>query len=313
MENNSTKKISSNYTLNNGLKMPRIGLGTYAIENIGEIVYQSIKDGVRLIDTAYIYENESVIGAAIKKAIDDKLVTRPELFIVTKLPTTWRHKSNEIILKQLKNLGLDYVDLYLDHWPYGESLDEQNNKNYKALHILWAELEGLVEKGFAKSIGVSNYNVQLLMDLLIYAKIKPVVNQFELHPYLPQKNLVKYCLDNKVAITAYNSLSKGKYVDAYHGKQKEEKNLDLLSEPIVKELSEKYKVGAGNIALNWALAQDINVIPSTANPSRMKENLKSLEFNLSKEDLEKLDSLNINYRFNSPLQYPFGQGIDIFA
>lgn len=313
MDNSSDNKISSTFNLNNGLKMPRVGLGTYAIDNIADIVYQSIKDGVRLIDTAFIYENEEVIGGAIKRAIADKLVTREELFIVTKLPITWRHKASEIISQQLKNLGVDYVDLYLDHWPFGQNLDDENKVHQKPLHILWAELESFVEKGFSKSIGVSNYNVQLLMDLLTYAKIKPAVNQFEVHPYLTQKNLVKYCLDNKIAITAYNSLAKGKYVEVYHGKDKQEKSLDLLSETITIELAKKYNVGAGNIVLNWALIQDICVIPSTANPNRMKENLKSLEFKLSKEDIEELNALNIPYRFNESLQYPFGQNIDIFA
>ena len=170
-------------------------------------------------------------------------------------------------------------------------------------------MENLVNKGLTKSIGISNYNVQLIMDLLSYAKIKPVMNQIEFHPYLAQQSLKEYCQKQGIHLTAYNSICRGKYVGTYHTKA----NLDLLNEPIVKDLAAKYNVNPGHIALNWALVQDVVVIPSTANPKRMKENLKALDFKLNKEDVEKINKLDINYRFNPPQQYDFSLGVDIFA
>lgn len=307
LDNN--QKLPFTLKLNNGTEIPRIGLGTYAIDTIEDIVFQSIKDGVRHIDTASVYENEDKVGRAINKAIKEGIVKREDLFIVTKLWINNKHKDvDQVIQKQLKDLGLDYVDLYLDHWPYSIYKDEKGQLKSVGIQKNWSNLESLVKKGYTKSIGVSNYNVQLIMDLLTYANIKPVMNQIELHPYLLQKNLREFCHNNQINITAYNSICKGKYT-SYH----KNTNLDLLNEPIIKDLAEKYKVGPGHIALNWALVQDIVVIPSTANPKRMKENLKALDFKLTKEDVEKINKLDMNYRFNPPQQHEFGLGIDIFA
>jgi diketogulonate reductase-like aldo/keto reductase len=145
------------------------------------------------------------------------------------------------------------------------------------------------------------------MDLLSYCEIKPVVNQVEFHPYLNQKNLYKYCMDNGIFITAYNSLTKGDYVSQFSHK------LNLLEETKIKELAEKHQTTAGLICLNWALTQEIIVIPATANPKRMRENLQALNFKLSTDDLKDLESLNINYRFNPSTQWQGFGGVDIFA
>jgi diketogulonate reductase-like aldo/keto reductase len=213
--------------------------------------------------------------------------------------------------ESLNSLGLTYVDLYLDHWSYNFFDDKETGKQVGPvpLHVFWPMMEDLVNKGLTKSIGVSNYNVQLLSDLLSFAKIKPVVNQFECHPYLTSRELVKYCNSVRVYVMVYNSLCRGDYTKGQITKQ-----LNLLEDPEFKKVAEKYNTTTGFLALNWALSQDILVIPSTNTPNRMKENLQALNFKISKEDLNELhEQLNKNYRFNEPKTYDWTKGIDIFA
>ena len=148
------------YSLCSGYKIPAIGLGTFDMKNVEEVVYASIKDGIRLIDTASGYLNEEGVGKAMEKAIDEKLVTREDLYIITKLNTTDRHDPEAAIKASLQRLNLTYVDLYLDHWPLSIILEGDNIIGKNPLHIVWSEMESLVEKGYTKSIGGSNYNVQ---------------------------------------------------------------------------------------------------------------------------------------------------------
>ncbi len=297
MNSNSTT-ISKTIKLNNGIEMPRVGLGTHEIPDLANVIYESIKLGLKMIDTAFRYGNEKEVGEGINKAIKDGIVERKDLFIVTKLAYFQRHKPHEAILNQLKILNLEYIDLYLDHW--GMSVNVVDGEVIKTpTHVLWKNMEDLVKKGYTKSIGVSNYNVQLLMDLLSYCEIKPVVNQVEFHPYLATENLLKYCEKNEVYFMAYNSICRGTYVDQYHGSVK----LNLLEEEIVKEMSKKYEKTVGQIVLNWALSQNNIVIPSTSKPSRIKENLETLDFRMSKEDVEKVSKLNNGYRFGGSLNW----------
>jgi diketogulonate reductase-like aldo/keto reductase len=307
MENDSLATIPFYIKLNNGYDIPIIGMGTSNQQDLSNIIYESIKDGLRSIDTASIYRNEREVGEGINRAINDGIVKREELFIVTKLWITDKHQPEESIKKQLKELNLDYVDLYLDHWPI--SIYKIDDKMYRTpIHQVWKNMENLVKKGYTKSIGVSNYSVQILMDLLTYCEIKPVVNQVEYHPYLHQANLHKYCMDNGIYLIAYNSLTKGAYTSVHS-----DKNLILIEEPLIKNLATKYNKTPGQICLNWALVQKVFVIPATSNSKRMKENLNSLSFKLSNEDMNSLKSLNIDFRFLSSTQYSFCMGYDIFA
>lgn len=302
------KTISENLTLNNGLQMPRVGLGTYAIKGLDEIVYESIKDGVRLIDTASFYKNEKEVGTGIQKAISEGIVKREEMFVVTKLWIYEKSNPEEAIKRSLENLGLEYIDLYLDHWPHNIYTDPQTEQVVKVpLHILWKNMENLVNKGYTKSIGVSNYNNQNILNLLSFCEIKPVVNQVELHPYLAQEQLHNFCKENNIHLMAYNSICRGVYA-------KRKGELYLLEEDIIKSMAEKYNTSIGNIALNWALVQDVIVIPGTSNPRRMKENLKSLSFRLSEEDLKEITNrLDKGFRFNTPKAKDFSSCYDIYA
>jgi len=283
-----------NYTtLNNGVKMPLAGLGTYNIQNLADNIYESIKNGLRLIDTAQFYKNEKEVGEGINKAIKENIVERKDLFVLTKLWNTSKHIPEETLINQLKDLNLDYVDLYLDHWP--TQINEVDGKIIKTpMHILWKNMENLVKKGLTKSIGVSNYNIQSLMNLLSFCEIKPVLNEVEFHPYFHQKELLNFCKNNDIQLLAYNSLCRGVYTKRAHNK---EVNYNLLEENVIVELAKKYNKTPGQIALNWAIYQNVAVIPASGKPYRVKENIESAYFRLSKEDYEKVCGLNIGYRF----------------
>ena len=281
--------------------------------DISEVVYTSIKDGVRLIDTAANYGSEEGIGKGIKKAIDEGIVKREDLFITTKLSTHERKDPEQGIKNSLKRLGLAYVDLYLDHWPKFFDYDKETGKkiNILPLHKLWPLMESFVEKGYTKYIGVSNYSVQTLLNLLSFCKIKPLVNEVESHPYLNQKKLLEFCKSEDILLFGYNPLVLGKYCEKT---VPEKKDRDLLNEKVITDLAKKYNKTSGQIIFNWFLAKDIIPIPMTSNPHRMKENLVATEFKLSKEEVEAIDGLNRNQRFGrSDVWKIYNQIVDVFA
>ena len=296
------------------MKNIKLGLGTAQIgntKNISEVVYNSIKSGIRLIDTAEVYGSEVGVGLGIKKAIEEGIVKREDLFIITKCYPYSKNDPENAIKNSLKNLKLDYVDLYLDHWPAFVEINEKGeNYNLNPMHILWPKFESLIEKKYTKNIGVSNYNVQSLVNLLSFCKIKPFANEVEFHPYLYQKNLLSYCEKENIKIIAYNPICKGNY--DYH-KGKEKLNLDLLNEQIIKELSNKYKKTPGQIVLNWEINKNVIPIPATSKTTRMKENLGALEFTMDESDIKKIDNLNKNYRFSSSICWNVIGKYDIFA
>ena len=301
--------LDKKLTLNNGLVCPIIGLGTCAINNVEEVVYQSIKDGTRLIDTASIYKNEEDVGKGIKRAFDEGIVKREDLFIVTKCWVTEKADPEKALKSSLEKLQLAYVDLYLDHWPCGKDYTGENKFENICVKDLWAKFEKLVEQGLTKSIGVSNYNVQNLLIILSFCKIKPVIDEVEFNPYLYQKDLKEFCDKEDIKIFAFNPLVKGVYCKTYE-KEIEEKKLDLLNEDIVKVLAKKYDKTPGQIILNWYNYVGVIVIPGTSKPERMKENLAAITFEMEKEDYEALSKLNKTFRFCVPFDL---YGIDIFA
>ena len=298
--------------LNNNLKCPIIGLGTALIEGEKDIdvVYQSIKDGVRLIDTCPA--NEEFVGKGIKKAINEGIVKREELFIVTKLELDEKEDPEKALRKSLERLQLKYVDLYLDHWPSCVCINDSKKYSLIPVRETWEKMEALVKPDLTKSIGVSNYNVENLFNILSVCKIKPVVNEVEFHPYLYQKDLKEFCDKEKIIIFSYNPLVKGGYCKERHEEVMKEKNLDLLNEDIVKSLAEKYKKSVGQIILNWHIHLGIIPIPGTKNPQRMKENLGSIDFEMEEKEYELISKLCEEKEFRFCDSYGIF-GIDIFA
>ena len=298
--------IPTTKKLNNDIEIPLIGLGTSRVKNVEEVVYHSIKDGVRLIDTALLYKNEEDIGKGIKRAIDDGIVKREELYIVDKLWIDDKSDPEKALREAFKRLNLDYIDLYLDHWPCGNV--HLKDKDYKTISIfeLWPKMESLVDKGLTKSIGCSNYNVQSLLNLLSFCRIKPVVNQVEFHPYYYQKGLKDFCDKENIALMAYYTMARGNgarnYIKEHNGE------MDIFKEKDIKHLAKKYDKTPGQIILNWHIHQGNIAIPSTSNLDRMKENLGALNFEMKDSDVEKLCKYGKKMKFCGCVRF-FGYNI----
>jgi methylglyoxal/glyoxal reductase len=256
-------------TLANGVQMPMIGFGTYLITDAKE-AYDSVRfaidAGYRHIDTAALYQNEEAVGRAIRECG----VERSELFVVTKM---WNSEHGyDTAIKafdaSLKRMGLDYIDLYLIHWP------KPQNKN------TWKAFEQLYQQGLTKAIGVSNFHRHHLEDLLPSAIIKPMVNQVEFHPYLVQKNLVDFCQQNGIVYEAWSPLMQGKVFDI----------------PLLQQLSIKYQRTISQIVLRWNIELGVVTIPKSTNPLRIKENIDLFGFELEKSDIDKITQLDKNQR-----------------
>ena len=318
--------ISKILKLNNGLEIPLMGLGTTRLRNLDDankslkdddrmkdvedVVYHSIKHGTRLIDTASKYENEVEVGKGINKAINEGIVKREDLFVVTKMWPNEKEDPEKALRQSLERLQLSYVDLFLDHWPSGKCYNGKNDFKLVSVKDMWPKMEKLVEDKLTKSIGVSNYNVQNLLIVLSICKIKPVVNEVEFHPYLYQKDLKEFCDLENIKIIAYYPLIKGVNYKSRFPKILNEKKLDLLNEEIVKNLAEKYSKTVGQIILNWHVHLGVIPIPGSANTERMKENLAAIEFKMEDKDYELISSLDKKFRFCDGIGI---YGIDIFA
>ena len=222
-----------------------------------------------------------------------------------------KEDPEKALRSSLSRLQLDYVDLYLDHWPSSKCYTGKNEFKLVSVKDLWPKMEKLVEQGLTKSIGVSNYNVQNLLIILSICKIKPVVNEVEFHPYLYQKDLKEFCDKEGIKIVSYYPLIKGVNFKTRYGTKMIEKGMDLLNEEVVKNLAKKYGKTVGQILLNWHIHLGVIPIPGTSNTERMKENLGAADFKMDEKDIEALCSFNEKqHRFCDG----FGiYGIDIFA
>jgi diketogulonate reductase-like aldo/keto reductase len=255
--------------LNNGTTMPIVGLGTWLSkpEDVYNSVLTALENGYRHIDTAMIYQNEEAIGKAIK----DSGVKREDIFVTTKLWNT--DQGYEEALKafdlSLKKLGLEYVDLYLIHWFKGY---EKAVKSYRALEYIY-------ESGRAKAIGVSNYNVHHLMNILNNCKIPPMVNQVETHVTLQNHFLHQYCKENKIQLEAYAPLMSYRIEE-------------LLKNEVMMKIAEKHNKTVPQIAIRWLVERDIVVIPKSITPSRIIANYDVFDFSLDDDDMQEIRKVN---------------------
>ena len=273
--------------------MPKVGLGTYQISETEPIVKAILEAGYRHLDTAYKYENEEIVGAAVKQAIErsEGKVKREDIFVVTKLWHNQYENPEQAIKESLAKLGLEYVDLYLIHWPASFFTEGK-----KPLHRLWAELEALVDKGLVKSIGVSNFNVQLLCDLLCYARIKPVCNQVELHPYCVQDGLVSFMKEQNIVPVAYCPIGRPTPQDGSSTDGKgSEKIPDIRQDNGAQAIAEKHGRSVLQIVLKWGLQRGHGIIPKSCDVVHQRQNNTDLaQFELSEEDMKYISSLDLH-------------------
>ncbi|MBK3495009.1 aldo/keto reductase [Viridibacillus sp. YIM B01967] len=261
-------------SLNNGLKMPVLGYGVFRVENgaaLAEAVKTAIKKGYRSIDTAQIYGNEEMVGQGIKQAIAEGLVTREELFITSKVWNAGLNYEETLAAYEdsLAKMGLDYLDLYLIHWP-GQ---DQYLEAYTALETIY-------KKGRVRSIGVSNFQVHHLENLLKETEIKPVINQIEFHPRLTQQEIRNYCVEHDIQVEAWSPLMNG----------------ELLKDETLQAIAANHNKSAAQIILKWDLQNKVVTIPKSMTESRMEENINIFDFELSAEEMTQIDALNENLR-----------------
>lgn len=293
-------------TLSSGAEMPMIGLGTWNASpaTVGPATEYALTEcGYRHIDCAYVYHNEKEIGQALKNIFKRGLLKREEIFITSKLWNTFHAKNN--VLKTYKNtlhdLKLDYLDLYLMHFGIAiapgkddEPLDEKGYVVTEKVPIreTWEAMEDLVKEGLVRSIGVSNFTAPLLLDLLSYSKISPAVNQIELHPYLQQSDLVEFCHYKNIAVTAYSPL--GSPGGLRSG------DPVLLEDKTLRAIAKNHGKSPAQILIRWALQRNTIVIPKSTNPENIKNNIAVFDFEISKEEMGLIKTLDRKFRFVNP-------------
>ena len=263
--------LQSTRTLTNGVDMPIFGLGVYKMtdpQQTIEAITKALQVGYRAIDTASLYYNEEQVGEAIRHSG----VAREEIFVTTKVWNTDQGYDNTLKAFEvsLKKLNMDYVDLYLTHWP----VEGKYPDTYRAI-------ERLYEEKLIRVPGVSNHHAHHLEQLLRSANVPPMVNQVEVHPYLSQEPLRAFCREHHIEVTAWSPLGRG----------------GVLQDETITKIAEKYGKSAAQVVLRWHLQHDILVIPKSVTPSRIEENANIFDFVLSSEDMAVIDGLNRNQRF----------------
>ncbi|WP_372010823.1 aldo/keto reductase [Paenibacillus chitinolyticus] len=268
------KNLQDTVTLHNGVKMPGFGLGVFKVEEGPELINAvkvAIKHGYRSIDTAAIYGNEEGVGQGIREGLQEAGISREEVFVTSKVWNADLGYESTIAAYEtsLKKLGLEYLDLYLIHWPVEGKYKEA-----------WRALETLYKEGRVKAIGVSNFQIHHLENLLKDAEIKPVINQVECHPCLTQKELQAFGEKHGIQLEAWSPLMQG----------------ELLDNEVLTAIAAKYKKSVAQVILRWDVQNGIITIPKSTKEHRIVENAAIFDFELTAEDMKLIDELNQNHR-----------------
>jgi len=310
--------VNNLLNLNTGSQIPSLGLGMWKIEKpiLPELVQEAIKIGYRHFDCACDYGNEPQVGEGLQAAMNNGLCNREDLWVTSKLWNTY-HAAEHVgpaLQRSLNDLQLDYLDLYLIHFPIASKFVPFEHRyppewfyNPEAevpkieidpvpIRETWEAMEELVSQGLVKNIGICNFNCSLIRDLLSYANIRPSVLQVELHPRLTQEKLLKYCQQEEIAVTGFSPLG----AESYYSIGMATPEQSLLTNPSITKIANSHERTPAQIILRWGVQRGTAIVPKTSSIERLRENFEIFDFNLSGEEMAAITALNLNQRYNDP-------------
>ncbi|KAL2540041.1 NAD(P)-linked oxidoreductase superfamily protein [Abeliophyllum distichum] len=283
---------SNQVRMNNGITIPVIGMGTYSLENdrrtTENAVHMALKMGYRHFDTAKIYGSEPALGNALKDAIFDGVVQREDIFVTSKLWGSDHHDPVSALKRSLQNLGMDYVDMYLVHWPVRLKpwvcypVPKEDDFDQLEMEKTWFGMEKCLELGLCRSIGVSNFSSTKIESLLDFASVPPALNQVEMHPMWRQRKLREFSGDHKIHVSAYSPLG---------GPGNLWGTTAVVDNPIIESIALKHGATPAQVALSWGLSKGASVIVKSFNEDRMKENMEALDLKLDDYDLLEIEKM----------------------
>ncbi|RMF40254.1 MAG: aldo/keto reductase [Planctomycetota bacterium] len=304
--------------LYNGDRMPSVGLGLWKIPNqdAAGIVAEALRMGYRHLDSACDYGNEKEVGQGIAQALQAGVCRREDLWVTSKLWNTYHraHHVRPALERTLDDLGLDYVDLYLIHFPIAlqfvpfetryppgwvydpDAPDPKMQPDAVPIAETWAAMEELQRAGLARHIGISNFGCALIRDLLSYAQVRPSVLQVESHPYLVQPKLLRFCQQEGIAYTAFSPLGAGSYVPLGMAQPSD----SVLDEPVVQQIASRHDKSPAQVVLRWGIQRGTAVIPKSVHIDRLRQNIDLFDFSLSDAEMEAISALDRHHRFNDP-------------
>ena len=304
--------------LKSGNQMPAVGLGVWKIDpaQTADVVYAAVEAGYRHFDCACDYGNETEVGQGLQRVLTDGLVSREDLWITSKLWNTY-HRPEHVrpaIERTLSDLQLEHVDLYLVHFPIAQKFvpfetryppgwffdpdaaEPRMEPDSVPIYDTWQAMQELKEAGLTREIGVSNFGTSQLRDMLAWADVPPAVLQIELHPYLTQEKLLRFCEESGIAVTGFSPLGALSYFSLDMATPEE----SVVDQPVIQKIAAKHQRTAAQVVLRWGVQRGTSIVPKTTNPNRLAENLALFDFELSAEQIAAISALNQNRRFNDP-------------
>jgi D-xylose reductase len=309
------------FKLASGNEIPSVGLGFWKIDQsqAAEMVVQAVDAGYRHLDCACDYGNEKEVGYGIQKVLSTGKIKRDDLWVTSKLWNTY-HRAEHVkpaLKRTLSDLQLDQLDLYLIHFPIAQrfvpmetryppgwffdpnAAHPQMECDAVSIRETWEAMQELAKEGLVREIGISNFNCALIRDLLSYAAIRPAVLQVELHPYLTQEKLLRYCASEQIAVTGFSPLG----AQSYYAINMAEQGEGVLEQTLIQQIAEKHRKTPAQIVLRWGIQRGTSIVPKTLHFNRLRENMEIFDFVLSAAEMSAISSLNRHRRFNDPGEF----------